>query len=62
MIVSPGSRILSSSSIIDSVASPEGTMTHTARGVASLEASSASVKAPSEPSVMISRVFSAVRL
>ncbi len=43
---------------MDSVASPDGTMTHTARGFASLPTSSARVKAPSAPSVMISRVFS----
>ena len=61
-IVSPGSRSLSSSSIIDSVASPEGTMTQTDRGFSSLPTSSGSEKAPSAPSPMISRVFSAVRL
>ncbi len=47
---------------MDSVASPDGTMTHTARGFSSLPTSSAREKAPSAPSLMISRVFSAVRL
>ena len=61
-IVSPGSSSVSNSSIIASVASPAGTMTHTARGFDSLSTSSGSEKAPSAPSVMISRVFSEVRL
>ncbi len=62
MIVSPGSRCSSSSSICASVASPAGTITQTARGFSSLPTSSAIEKAAIAPSPSISRVFSGVRL
>src|SRR5450759_3928057 len=45
-----------------SVASPAGTMIQTARGAGNPATSSPTLKAPSAPSVMISRVFSGVRL
>ncbi len=64
MIVSPGSRCSSNSSICASVASPAGTMTHTARGASSFCTSSSIEKvavAPS-PSASISVDFSGVRL
>src|SRR4051812_24548953 len=62
MIVSPGSRWPSSSSICASVASPAGTMIQTARGFSSLPTSSSIENATSAPSPPISRVFSGVRL
>ena len=62
MIVSPGSRCSSSSSIWASVASPAGTMIHTARGFSSLATSSSMLNAASAPSPAISFVFSGVRL
>ena len=64
MIVSPGSRCSSSSSICASVASPAGTMIQTARGFSSFETSSA-IENDADgalPSPAISVVFSGVRL
>ncbi len=62
MIVSPGSRCSSSSSIWASVASPAGTMIQTARGFSSFATSSSIENAAIAPSPSISFVFSGVRL
>jgi len=61
MMASPAARIRPSALTVDSVGSPDGTITHTARGVDSPSISASSVETPLAPAASARATASALR-